>query len=328
MNRLIVGLLIVFLTESVVLAQEQYYTTLSTNISKSVALGGATTAVAGDPLSMGINPATFRLFPLPGSAHGVVMVNPVGIYALKSAIHDSQDFEEQLTTGARLVIRFVGVSYQFFDLGIRFSDEIFSESDQDLIPDKDVLNFHTNTVLMRIKLHSLVSLGWEAIGYTHYDKIDQFGYSYGVLLKPGSKVEVGVSYLDNPSHYLNVSHPLERLTNETINIGIAFRLSSGTQVSLDLRNITDENQPAFLEPHLGVEQIVNRHVVLRGGGFVFTDSDRKILSTGIGLLDWNYFFRWSRRFSVPNYAVQYGAAFEFTKDLDRVWHSLTCCVRF
>jgi hypothetical protein len=328
MTRLIVGLMIVLVSASILPAQEQYYTTLSTIISKSVAMGGATTAMAGDPLSMGPNPASLRLFPLPGSPHAVAIINPVGFYALKSAVNDSQDFAEQISNGARLVIRFIGVTYQFFDLGIRFSDEIFSENDQDYFPEKNVLAFHTNTVLMRIKLHPLVSLGWEAIGYTHYDKIDQFGYSYGVLIKPGSKVDVGVSYLDNPSHYQNVTHPLERLTNETINIGLAFKLSPGTQVSFDLRNITDENQPAFLEPHFGVEQIINRHIALRGGGFVFTDSNRKMLSTGIGLLDWNYLFRWSRRFIVPNYAVQYGAAFEFTNHLDRVWHSLTCCLRF
>jgi hypothetical protein len=328
MNRLIIGLFIIVLWESLALAQDQYYTVLSTPLSKSVGLGGATTAVTGDPLSFGPNPATMELFPLPCSIQVIVLANPLAFFAWKSAIHQGQKFGDQLLTGVRLAVHFVGVSYQFFDLGIRFSDEIFSNQDRELIPEKNVIGFHTNTIMMRIKLHPLVSVGWEAFGFTHFDKIDQFGYSYGVLLKPGKKVEVGVCYLDNPSHYSNLTHPLERLENRTVNLGICAHLSSSTQISLDLRNITDQNQPAFLEPHFGVEQTVKRYAALRAGGFVFTDSNRKMLSTGIGLLDWNYFFRWSRRLALPNYAIQYGVAFEFTDRLDKVWHSLTCCVRF
>lgn len=328
MNRLIAGLLMVFLLESTVLAEEHYYTTLSNALPKSIAMGGATTAVAGDPLSMGLNPATCRMFPLPGPTRVLVFFNPAAVQSIGHSINDDQTTGQQIGAGLRLLVRFVGVSHEFFDVGIRLSDEIPTIDDRDFFSKKSVYAFHSNSGLLRLKLHPYVSIGLQMTGYTHRDKIDQFAYSYGVLLRPGARVEVGVSYLDNPTRYQKVIHPMLRIADETINIGMSVKLSGTTLTSFDLRNITDEDKIAFLEPHLGVEQILFHHVALRCGGAVFSKSDRKMLTCGIGVLDWNQVFRRSRRLETPNFAAQYGVALEYVDHLHRVWHSVTFCVRF
>ena len=226
-------------------------------------------------------------------------------------------------TGIRFLLRFAGVSYRFFDFGIRSNDEIFSQADQKIIPDKDIYQFHTNSIFLRVKLHPLVSIGLHMLGYTHGNKIDQFGYSYGVLLQPATEIQAAVTYIDNPTRYRKTPHPLNRLADECINIGMSAKLPWDISVNLDLRNITDEDQIAFLEPHLGVEYQPHRHIVLRSGAFSYTQSNRKVISFGVGVLDWNYLVKPSSRMEIPNFMVQYGVALEFIDRLEKVWHSLT-----
>jgi hypothetical protein len=323
MSRLIIGFILLLSLKSTASAEENFYTLLATDMSRSIALGGAVTAMVSDPLTTGINPATLRMYSLPGPTRGVLILNPMGCYSLAKAYYDDLDAGERLTTGIRLLVRFVGVSYQFFDLGIRFNDEIFSQADQELIPGKNIYQFHTNSILLRVKLHSLVSFGLNMMGHTHRNKIDQFGYSYGVLLTPASAIQAAVTYIDNPTRYRKTPHPLNRLADECINIGMSAKLPWNTSVNLDLRNITDEDLIAFLEPHLGVEYQPHRHVVMRSGAFAYTHSDRKVLSFGVGVLDWNYLVKSPRRMEIPNFVAQYGVAFEFIDRLEKVWHSLT-----
>ena len=323
MNRLFSGLILLLLLESAVSAEEHFYTVLASDMSRSIALSGAVTAMVSDPLTTGINPATLRMYPLPGPTRGMLILNPLGCYSLAKAYNDDLDAGERLTTGVRLLVRFAGVSHQFFDLGIRFSDEIFSQADQEIVPGKNIYQFHTNSMLLRVKLHPLVSFGLIMLGHTHRNKIDQFGYSYGVLLRPSSTIQAAVTYIDNPTRYRKVPHSLNRLADECINIGMSLRLPWDTTINLDLRNITDEDLIAFLEPHLGVEYKPHRHVVIRSGAFAYTHSDRKVLSFGVGVLDWNYMVKPTRRMEIPNLVAQYGAAFEFIDRLEKVWHSLT-----
>jgi hypothetical protein len=327
MNRLIIGLILILAQGSLVCAEDQYFTTLSNALPRTIALGGATTAVTGGPLSLGLNPATFRMYSLPGSARILVLLNPIGIYSTVNAADNVEGAFESATLAIRMLVRFVGVSYEFFDLGLRLSDEIPTTEDQRFFPEKDIYQFHSNTLLLRFKLHPYVSIGLQTMGYTHGNKIDKFGYCYGVLLRPGSKVDVGVSYLDLPARYQNVLHPLLRIGDETVNIGMAIHPAPSTNVSIDLRNITHEGSQAFLEPHFGVEQVVIPHLVLRGGGAVFSDSNRKIISGGVGILDWNRFVRYPRRLVGANYVLQYGVALEYALRLQSVWHTLTICIR-
>lgn len=323
MSRLIFGFILLLLLKSAVVAEEHFYTVLASDMPRSIALGGAVTAMESDPLTTGINPATLRLYPLPGPTRGVLILNPVGCYSLAKAYSGNLNTEERITAGVRLLIRFAGVSHQFFDLGVRFSDEIYSQADKEIIPGKNIYQFHTNSILLRVKLHPLVSVGLIMMGHTHRNKIDQFGYSYGVLLKPASAIQAAVTYIDNPTRYRKVPHPLSRLADECINIGMSAKLPWNTTINLDLRNITDEDLDAFLEPHLGVEYQPHRHLALRTGGFAYTHSDHKVLSFGLGILDWNYLVKPTRRMDIPNFVAQYGVAFEFIDRLETVWHSLT-----
>jgi len=328
MNRLTIGLLAILLAEFSAYAENQYYTTLSTTLPRTLALGGATTAVTGDPLSIGLNPATFRLFPLPVGSRGLVIFNPIGVYSARNAIPNSEEVLEQVSIALQMLVRFVGVSYQFMDLGVRFCDEIPLDTDRELFPNKDIFQFHSHTILLRFELHPYVSVGVQTMGYTRGNSIDKFGYSYGVLLRPGSRVQVGITYLDLPTRYQKVLHPLIRMADETVNIGSAVRLSSTTQASFDLRNITDENKIAFLEPHFGLEQAIHPHLTLRGGGALMSESDHKVISGGIAVFDWNQVLRFNRRLEVPNYAVQYGIALEYGDRLQKIYHTLTLCIRF
>ena len=327
MNRLIIGLIVILAQGSSVCAEDQYFTTLSNALPRTIALGGATTAVIGGPLSLGLNPATFRMYSLPGPARSLALLNPVGIYSTVNAADNVEGAFESASLALRMLVRFVGVSYEFFDIGLRLSDEIPTTGDQRFFPKKDIYQFHSNTLLLRFELHPYVSIGLQTMGYTHGSKIDQFGYCYGVLLRPGSKVEVGVSYLDLPGKYQKVLHPLLRIGDETVNIGMAIHPTSSTNISVDLRNITHQSSMAFLEPHFGVEQEVIRHLTIRGGGAIFSDSNRKIISGGVALLDWNRVVGYSRRLAVPNYALQYGVALEYGLRLQKIWHTLSVCIR-
>jgi len=328
MTRLTILLLAIMLAVFSAHAQSQYYTTLSTTLPRTLALGGATTAMAGDPLSIGLNPATLRLFPLPVVRRGLVIFNPIGAYSAPNAIPNAEGVFEQVSIALQMMVRFVGLSYQFMDLGVRFCDEIPLDTDRTLFPNKDIFQFHSHTILLRFELHPYVSVGVQTMGYTWGNSIDKFGYSYGVLLRPGSRVQVGITYLDLPTRYQKVLHPLIRMADETINIGSSVRLTSTTAASLDLRNITDEAKIAFLEPHLGLEQVIHPHLTVRGGGALWSKSNRKVVSGGIAILDWNELLRFNRRLEVPNHAVQYSISLEYSQRLQNIYHSLSLSIRF
>jgi hypothetical protein len=112
--------------------------------------------------------------------------------------------------------------------------------------------------------------------------------------------------------------PGHRLMNETINAGISWQPVPLLTWFGDLRNISEENSPAFMEPHFGMELIPWRHIALRAG-YYYEKGEGNCYSFGLGVLDINDLHSLTYRTKNHEYLIDYG--FSISAD-EVVVHSL------
>ena len=271
---------------------EDCYLTLSTTLVGRFALGSPATFegyVADTP----VNPAGFNLFSQEYAPKFKVFFNPLGSAVAAESMNFGEDSDGKLEGKdlfLPLILFFKGFNFSFhpFELGISLAEQpqsgIVGGRPLEYFP---LFDHYSNRMFLQFELHEKVALGLSAEFFCEAGKVRGVGWSYGVLIKPG-KVSVGVFYYLLPFKYRNELLARDRIVEDTVNAGLAWQPFRFLKCYLDLRNLSEENSPAFLEPHLGLETLIWEHTALRAG-YYREENESHAFTIGLGLLDLNVF---------------------------------------
>jgi len=304
-------------------------------------MGGAFTAIEDDACAISYNPGAFSLFSDRRRARFTLMLNPV--LPLVS-LHQTKYFFDNRNEGAKSIfgsleylIKFVGVSYDMLNLGIVFNEERFMRKGGGAFFDGDgfIDNKYTAAVAS-IQLSNQVSIGVSGSLISSSENAERENgseFSYGILIRPNSWYQVGITYCNLSDNAYNSRKRFDRIADESLNAGVAFIPARDVILSFDARNLTETDKPnnfGLQEIHLGFEVARLRHYAFRGGFYREKISGGRysyLYSMGFGLIDLNRLKALENRFDHKTPIIQYTLVLEDTPyDLFR-WHMLTFMFR-
>ena len=311
--------------------QENYFATLDVSRIVPISMGGAFTAVEDGIGSIAYNPASVEFWTLNKGFRVSLIANPVAPAGLYSYYKDNQN--SALSSGqwwdvAKTLLKGVIIGIPEFQAGVILYEEPLARytklSGNNIFSAQHFLSNQYETAFARINLADIFSLGGTLSVYTFEDSgrvRREMGASYGILIKPTRNLNVGVMFLDLPNAIQNIRLPLERMADETVNVGISFKPFRGTTASLDVRNISEETKPASRELHFGIKQRIGNFVGLRGGFFQENETHQKYFSAGVGLFGANLLRPGRSKFDNPDFLLNY--SYVISKDNKRCgdqWH--------
>ncbi len=324
---------------SPVYAQENYFATLDVSRIVPISMGGAYVAVENGIGSVAYNPASVKFCNLKRGLHFSIIANPVASTGLFMYYKDNQKVplnKGQWWSVARTLIKGIVLSVSPFQMGVTLYEEPLQRyqrlSKKNMFSAKHFLSNHFETAFMRINLADRFSLGGTLGYYTFEDsgKVKrELGANYGMLIKPAKNLNVGIMFYDVPDVIQNIRMPLERMVDETVNVGLSYMPFHGTTASLDVRNISEETKPASREVHFGMEQKIGSVMGIRGGYFQENKTHKKYFSAGIGLLSTNLFRPDNAKYNDADYVFNYSYVIERSdlKWRDQ-WHLFSFLVYF
>ena len=295
-----------------------HFFTISYSRARPQAMGGAFAAVQGGLEAAFYNPATFQLTNLNRGKKLSFFANPLASAVLYQ--HYSQDGTKKLGQNEWWNVLSVFPKAIFFstptvEAGLISLEEL--ETREAFHPNRDIFEVdhffehHFETAVIKVRLAEQVSLGATLSHYAFMtgDSVETgLGASYGVYIQPNRYVGVGVVFIDLPDQMRDLRLRWDRFEGKTVNMGISFRPFRMTTLSLDVRNLTEDNLPNTRELHIGVEQGLWRHLYLRTGYYRDAVLPRRVVTAGIGLFNLSFSAQGERRFDVPvlalNYALQ------------------------
>jgi hypothetical protein len=318
---------------SLVWADVRFLTTASDK-APMLARGGTFAGVADDVYAQEGNPAAFDHGQAGRLKDWRFYFNPVLPVALlydKGVLGNEprymvnrNDFAAAL---ALLLSAFRGVSYESNPMFIKL--RVLEEQQlaklrfptQRMASGIGIFENNSNTLLFRLQLASSVSLGVTGSFYRLEDPAGRQrqggGISYGILLKPTRKFSIGLVYFNLPDQFPALREPLERIGDETINAGFAYRFADNARAVLDVRNLTDDLSIAPREFHLGLEGTCFNLLELKTGYYFQRGEGGSVLSAGIGLK------HGSARFLPRGEIGAFDYAFLYNTAADQAWHALT-----
>lgn len=312
------------------LCGQYHFVTLSTVKARPLAMGGAFVSIKDNLASLDFNPAAFSLSSLPEKVHFSVFFNPLGVFMVAGNWGGASGWKgpwEWLIRGATL-------SVGRLNFGVLCGEEALSDKERlerTCIFDGAGYEGQKNTSFgFSLVLAPKVSLGMAGEVFTRQennDKKRKLGYRYGILLKPRNDLNVGLCFVDFPKAYDTDRMTLERLSDETLNIGVSYTPWKALTLALDIRNVSDEGKGAVREPHMGVEVLPYRHVSLRGGYYRQKGGESETLSVGIGLFDWNSVLPKGLRLSYATFGLNMALLWQREKDVERRWFFLSLVLR-
>lgn len=301
-------------------AQENYFATLDVSRIVPISMGGAYVAVEDGIGSVAYNPAAVKFWNLKRGFHFSLIVNPVAPTGLFLYYKDNQTTplsDGQWWSVARTLLKGVVLSIPPFQAGVTLYEEPLQRYKDlprnNIFSARRFLSNHYETAFTRINLADRFSLGGSLSYYTFEDSGQvkrELGASYGVLIKPAKNLNVGIMFYDVPDLIQNTRLPLERMVDETVNVGLSYTPFHGMMATLDVRNISEETKPASREVHFGMEQKFGSVVGFRGGYFQENKSHKKYFSAGIGLLSTNIFRPDNAKYDNADYVFNYSYVVE------------------
>jgi len=330
---------IYFILFSSVFAQQDLYLTLNTNKARPVAMGGAYSSIEDNIVSATYNPASLNLYQIEKKIRLTFFFNPITptvfFYEDLSNSSKNENKNKRYFKNTALAIKGIVFTAKFLNLGFVFNEQLINRGNlikqKVFFKDSDLWNNCYHTLVARIKLADRVSIGASANFYNVKNMADQaerfYGYNYGILVKPSSKLNVGITYHYFPKSLPEVRLPLERLADQTINAGISFRPIKNTTLSVDFRNLTEEKGNSIFEIHFGLEQRLFSIFALRAGIFQERPSNCQLISAGIGLIDSNLFFSKENQFSQPHFMLNYSLAYQTEEQKVYRWHLISLSFR-
>lgn len=322
-------------------AQESSFLTFSTTKARPLAMGGAYTAVEDDIFSASYNPATLSFYQYDKDHRLTFYLNPIApVAAIHQNFRAQQDEAEaevsavDVLKSTALLLKSIAFTGSYIDLALVFHEQILDQGEllqqKQFFENRDIWKNSYHSFLTRIKLAERVSLGFS--GSLYVNRINNqtqqdMGFSYGILIKPSSNLNVGLAYVDFPKNIPDIRMPLERLSDETMNIGVSYRPTSTTLLAFDFRNLTEDSRKTVREAHFGFEQNIFSIIALRGGYYKERFSDNHVFSGGIGLIDSNLFYNKQNRFNHSQFMLNYSFVFQKMKTEELSWHVLSLYVR-
>jgi len=174
-----------------------------------------------------------------------------------------------------------------------------------------------------------VSLGVNGTLYhsrTGTESTSKSGFSFGVLLNPNPRLNVGIVYHEIPDEFADARFPLEDIDTGTVTSGISYYPDDRTVISIDLRNLNKDDRRASREIHSGIERIIADRFALRAGYFRKKETDHDIYSLGVGILP-----HWERitkfRNSMRSDLVTYTVVIDKNGD-ECYWHLFSFLLRY
>jgi hypothetical protein len=188
------------------------------------------------------------------------------------------------------------------------------------------LDQHENSLLLALNLHRRISVGGRVDRYYRYSVPEGEGYSYGVILRPRN-VTLAVQYQRFPASGARIWHPLDRRRDQTVSAGLAFAEGEWL-VTAQVMNLTASGDSLRLEPRLGAEWRPWRYLGMRAGIVSFSDNERWAWTSGISLMDANWFRHKFARLPVPDDILQAAVAILYHRRIPTLGiGSLTLSVR-
>lgn len=298
MRTFLIVVALLGLTASTHAAKNKYLTS-GLSRGRALAMGSAYHSVMDD-LSSGLyNPAAFRVGRSGGERRVRLFFNPAGMAAsLNDFSRYDQDYavDDELTAeegfrSCALFIKGAALSTPLFDLGINLGEEIIGE---DILRNRkrfySIEGFNRgsfNTAFLNFKIAQSVSLG--IAGTLYSSRIEgqtthMGGYTFGILMNPNPKLNVGIAYNEIPEKFSRARFVLESIEGGTVSSGISYQPGKNTVVSIDLRNLNKEDKHASREIHTGIERIFRDRIALRAGYYRKKLTDNDVYSFGIGIL--------------------------------------------
>jgi hypothetical protein len=330
-----IALLILFLLPGTLLSQRNLYVALSTSKVRPIGMGSAFTAIEDALAAISFNPAAYFLAPGEEIPRLTMFINPVSPIvggANHSELYNGSGSPvDDFLLGLGLFLKSVSFNLNAVQLGVTLSEQ--SLSTPELFTEDEFFGVsgfrqnHSHSVVGRLQLAEKVSLGASAnflFGRSRQDPMKRYsdiGISYGVLLRPEKGLNVGVSFVNMPDSLVDFRLPLERIVDESINIGVSYEMFTKTLLSLDVRNLGEESGMIIREVHVGIEQVLLSHLALRAG-FFNKQQGQNVFSCGIGLLSDSLLSR-SRSEGSGNFYLNYAFVYEQTPVLDLRWHLLS-----
>ena len=328
-RRLIISALFIilfFIYHDDGLAKDRFMT-LSCSQARSISLSNPSTMM-GNISDMPENPACFSQYKNPSRIKLDIYLNPIGAAAAgaelwKNNNEDDISDEDRALIPAALFVKGFAISYRLVNIGAVFSEQYPPGLEaKKFFGYYPIFDSYYNRIFLQLDLDKRVAVGVSARLFMIDQEIDRVGYSYGVLLKPG-KLNVGVFYSILPEKYSQVFHPVKRLIKDSINAGISWEMPHFMKWYLGLRNLSEEGEDAFLEPHAAAEIVMLKHLSLRGG-YYRENGQKDAFTIGVGLLDLNEFRALEDELSQRDFVIDYG--FSILPD-ENTLHSISMYIK-
>ena len=322
------------------LAEEHRFFSEGTIRARALAMGGAYHSME-DNFSAGFyNPGAFKLNVTKNERRFRLFFNPaltaVALYDLSKYDRD-YDKDNKLTVSEVLLsaaLFFKGMVFTtpVVDIGLGLGEEIIDFEGQNVsgrmfsVEGLSKGSFHS--AFFNVKIAPPVSLGITGTLFgSNVGGKDNFsgGYTFGVLLKPNPKLNVGIAYNNVPDDFSEARMDIECIEKGSATSGISYYPDEKTVVSMDLRTVNKEDQPTSRQIHTGLERRFGERIALRAGYYRKKDTKHNVFSFGIGILPlWEKISKYSH--STRQDIFSYTLIME-EESFKRRWHVLSLLFR-
>ena len=319
----------------------QTFITLNNSKARPVAMGGAFFSITGDLETIYYNPAGFELTDKKFAENGFYFflnptLPPVVWGHPEDFGYDEKLKGKDIFSSLQYLIPSVVYQRQFLIIGItKFEETLLKKPGDKFFDSGDLYHNNYSAGFISLKLANRVNLGATYVAYSRKTKNGsekKWGGSYGLLIHPGNNTSIGITYFDIPTSFSQVRVPIERIENETINIGFSYNMSPRILVSVDMRNVNEPDKDLSKEMHYGIEGEFLPHTAFRAGYYREKDSmtnlKKDVFSFGIGLIDMNKFRQRVKRLLHSDFIIDY--ALLSKKDTGAeisLWHFLNVNIR-
>jgi hypothetical protein len=318
--------------------RQELFLTISTIRARPQAMGGAFTAIRDGISSAVYNPAGLQLHKIPKQPRFSFFLNPIGSavglrdpHSLKS---DSTWRTPDAIAAAGLFIKSIALSWSAFEAVLVLTEMLPSPSyeskNRQFFYSENILDRYSNILATRLQLAEQISIGTSVTFYNfdeNHEKRILYGSCYGILVQPNKKVNIGLAYFDTPARVAPIRTKLDRFVDETINLGISWRPLQATLLSLDIRNVSEEQKTITREIHLGTELIPFQHLAIRSGYYRKPLDKENVFSVGIGLLSTNFLRKSRGSPDNPNWIFNYAFVYDDHAGNYEIWHYLSFLLR-
>jgi hypothetical protein len=264
-------------------AKMDRWVTLNTINSRPAAMGGAFIAMEDPWSAIHWNPAGIGI-PSDESCRISLRLNPAAPVII---IHDPQGVDNGMAPVA-LFVQGLSLANRRMSFGILPGEESISDIDRlkrsNPIDGRRYEWERNSDFAFNMKFSPRLSIGFALQAMIHHSDTGgiRWGYRYGILIKPKNNLNVGLCYFNMDNRYAYERMSVERIADETLNIGFAYQPLNPILFSADIRNVSDDGRGATRELHFGIEIQPIKNIFLRGGFFETREEKDSVWSGGIG----------------------------------------------